>query len=168
MEKIRTLIKPMRQTSLHRAGFTLIELMITVAIVAILATIATASYQSVMAKGDRATAISDIVEISQSLERYYSFNRTYTNDFRELAMAPDTAFADTVTDAASLYDYYIGIPGTTAVDSVPQGQTNGLSYAIYAKPTSKNRDTWTLSYNELGFKTYYASGGSTTVIDGWP
>lgn len=157
----------MRQASLRRAGFTLIELMITVAIVAILATIATASYQSVMAKSDRATAISDIVEITQSLERYYSFNRTYTNDFGEIAMASDAVFADTVTDAAGLYDYYIGIPGTTAIGSVPQAATNGLSYTIYAKPTSRNRDTWTLSYNELGFKTHYASG-STTVIDGWP
>jgi type IV pilus assembly protein PilE len=168
MEKVRTLIEQKRQRAKHQTGFTLIELMITVAIVAILATIATASYQSVMAKGDRATAISDIVEISQSLERYYSFNRTYTNDFGELSMAPDGTFADKVTDAAGLYDYYIGIPGTTAVNSVPQGLTNGLSYAIYAKPTSKNRDTWTLSYNELGFKTHYASGGSTAVIDGWP
>lgn len=167
MEKVRTLKKPTRQTALHRAGFTLIELMITVAIVAILGTIATASYQSVMAKSDRATAISDIVEISQSLERYFSFNRTYTNDFGEIAMAPDTAFANTVTDSAGLYDYYVGIPGTTAIDGVPQAATNGLSYTIYAKPTSGNRDTWTLSYNELGFKTHYASG-NTTAIDGWP
>ena len=167
MEKVGTLIKPARQTALYRAGFTLIELMITVAIVAILGTIATASYQSVMAKSDRATAISDVVEISQSLERYFSFNRTYTNDFGEIALAPDTAFANTVRDPGGLYDYYIGIPGTTAIGSVPQAATNGLSYTIYAIPTPRNRDTWTLSYNELGFKTSYASS-SPPAIDGWP
>ncbi len=155
----------MHNSDFHKAGFTLIELMVTVSMVAILGVIAISSYQSVMAKGDRATAISDIVEITQALERYFSFNLTYTNDFKKISMASSSSFA--IIDANSLYTYYIAIPGTITVDSVPQANSNGLSYTIYAKPTSKNRDKWTLSLNEFGLKNHYASN-STTIIGGWP
>lgn len=169
----------MRQPNIFRAGFTLIELMVTVAIVAILGTIATSTYQSVMAKGDRATAISDIVEIAQALERYYSFNRTYTNDFVNIAMASSTDA--TIEDAQALYTYHIVIPGTditvgtttaAAAQSVINDNNAYLSYTIYAVPNAKNRDKWILSFNELGFKYYFASASSTvsdkTAIDGWP
>jgi type IV pilus assembly protein PilE len=155
----------MHKSDIHTAGFTLIELMVTVSMVAILGVIAISSYQSVMAKGDRTTAISDIVEITQALERYFSFNLTYTNDFEKISMASSSSFAS--NDANSLYTYYVAIPGTTTVDSVPQANRNGLSYTIYAKPTSKNRDKWTLSLNDFGLKNHYASN-STTILGGWP
>lgn len=155
----------MASNNIRKAGFTLIELMVTVSVVGLLSILAMTTYQSVMAKGDRSTAISDIVEITQALERYFSFNRTYTNNFAELAMANSAAY--TIKDAKLLYDYYIAIPSSTAVNSVPQGAKNGLSYTIYAKPTSNNRDDWVLAYDELGTKTRYAKD-STTVVDGWP
>lgn len=155
----------MLNKSFYRTGFTLIELMVTVSVVALLGVIATSSYQTVMAKGDRATAVSDVIEITQALERYFSFNRTYSNNFADIAMANSASF--TITDSSLLYNYYIAIPGNTAINSVPQGAKNGLSYTIYAKPTASNRDNWSLAIDQLGFKSRYASG-STTKVDGWP
>ena len=149
------------------AGFTLAELMVTVAVIGILSSLAVASYVSVMAKGDRATAISDVVEISQALERYYSFNRVYSNDFGDISMASNTSFAASIKDNQGLYNYYIAIPGSITVNNVPQTEKTGLSYKLYAKPTGKNRDKWILSYDELGYKQRYVSG-STTAVDGWP
>ena len=59
-------------------GFTLIEVMITVAIVAILASIALPSYQEHVRKAKRAEAQSILLEAAQYMQRYYSGNDRYT------------------------------------------------------------------------------------------
>lgn len=59
------------------SGFTLIELMITVAIVGILAAIAYPSYQEQVRKGRRADAMAQLVTLAQAYERYYTSNNTY-------------------------------------------------------------------------------------------
>lgn len=58
-------------------GFTLIELMIVVAVVAILAAIAYPSYQEQVRKSYRAKAKADLVEYAGLAERYYTTNNTY-------------------------------------------------------------------------------------------
>lgn len=58
-------------------GFTLIELMIVVAIVGILSSFAYASYQSSVAKSRRQAAQGCLVEQAQFLERYYTTNMSY-------------------------------------------------------------------------------------------
>lgn len=58
-------------------GFTLIELMIVVAVVAILATIALPSYNDAVRKSRRGQAKADMVELAQRLERYHSQFNTY-------------------------------------------------------------------------------------------
>lgn len=63
----------------RRRGFTLIELMITVAIIAILAAIAYPSYQDQVRKGRRADAKSVMLDLTQQLERRYTTDRDYTN-----------------------------------------------------------------------------------------
>lgn len=58
-------------------GFTLIELMITVAIVALLASIALPSYREYVAKAKRAEVRSVLLEAGQWMERHYSENYRY-------------------------------------------------------------------------------------------
>lgn len=60
----------------HR-GFTLLELMITVAVIAILAGVAYPSYTSFVAKGRRADAKQALLDIAQRLERRYTERATY-------------------------------------------------------------------------------------------
>lgn len=59
-------------------GFTLLELMIVVTVIAILASIAIPNYQSYMIKTRRATAAACLLEMSQMLERFHTVNMTYT------------------------------------------------------------------------------------------
>lgn len=60
------------------AGFTLIELMVTVAIVAIVAAVAYPSYQGVMKRSYRSNAQADLMAFAASMERHYSGTFSYT------------------------------------------------------------------------------------------
>jgi prepilin-type N-terminal cleavage/methylation domain-containing protein len=58
-------------------GFTLIELMITVAIVAILAAIAYPNYRDYVIRGQLVDATQALAGVRANMERYYQDNRTY-------------------------------------------------------------------------------------------
>lgn len=60
-----------------RRGVTLIELMVVVAVIAILASIGYPSYLDSVAKGRRAEARSTMLEAQQWMERFYSENFRY-------------------------------------------------------------------------------------------
>lgn len=64
-------------TSHPTSGFTLIELMITLAVAAVLASIAYPSYFSQVAKGRRGDGKQALVELAQKLERFYTERGTY-------------------------------------------------------------------------------------------
>lgn len=59
-------------------GFTLMELMIVVAIIGILAAIAYPSYQSYVLRSGRTDGQAWLMRIMQAQERFYSQNQTYT------------------------------------------------------------------------------------------
>jgi type IV pilus assembly protein PilE len=60
-------------------GFTLIELMITVAVIGILAAIAMPSYQQYVLKANRQDAQAILMENAQFMERYFTTNNKYTD-----------------------------------------------------------------------------------------
>ena len=61
----------------HSAGFTLIEVMIVVAIVAILAMVATPSYRNYILRGALVDGTTLLSTASGNMERYFQDNRTY-------------------------------------------------------------------------------------------
>lgn len=68
-------------------GFTLIELMVVVAIVGILGAIALPSYTAYIKRGDRASARAALLEARQFMERFYSTNDAYDKDKANTAVA---------------------------------------------------------------------------------
>ena len=70
---------PRRRARSRRAsaGFTLIELMITVAIVGILGAIAYPSYVAYVKRGKRAEARTILLDDAQFMQRFYSANNRY-------------------------------------------------------------------------------------------
>ncbi len=68
-------------------GFTLIELMIVVAIIAILAAIAYPSFLDSVRKGRRADAETGLMQAAHKLENFYARNATYTADLTQVGYA---------------------------------------------------------------------------------
>ena len=73
----------------HR-GFTLIELVVVVAIIGILVSIAYPSYQSHLRKGRRAQAESFLMEVANGQQQYLLDARTYAPDLATLGKVPPT------------------------------------------------------------------------------
>jgi type IV pilus assembly protein PilE len=90
-----------------KRGFTLIELMIVLAIVAILATVAFPSYQNSVRKSNRAAAKSQMLELANRQQQFLLANRRYAT-YAELTSAGFSLPGDvskfytpTITTAAS-------------------------------------------------------------------
>jgi type IV pilus assembly protein PilE len=75
-DRERAVIKQNRDLK-YQLGFTLIELMIVVAIIGILAAIAYPSYQQYVLRANRAEAQAVLTETAQFMERYFTTNGTY-------------------------------------------------------------------------------------------
>ncbi|MBX2858514.1 MAG: type IV pilin protein [Cellvibrionaceae bacterium] len=72
-------------------GFSLIELIIAVAIVAILAGIALPSFQSSAEKGRRSDGQAALLDAASKMESYFYTNKTYTTDMTALGFTADPA-----------------------------------------------------------------------------
>lgn len=82
-------------------GFTLIELMITVAIVSVLAAVAYPAYTDQIRKGRRAECRSGLMQSMQQQERYYSQFNTYINFNKGATSAKTKSFSgDSLANSA--------------------------------------------------------------------
>lgn len=105
----------------QQSGFTLIELMVVVAIVAILATIGYPSYQEQVAKSRRADAQRALGEAEQYMRRYFSTRDTFVG-----AQIPaGTATSPRPGSGAAMYNIEL-IEGPGAVATATQASTYTL------------------------------------------
>lgn len=106
--------------SIRRSGgFSLIELMIVVAVIGILASIAYPSYIDYVRRAGRSDAKAILVETAQYLERYYSTNNTYVGASVISAVSPKNS-----SGGGKLYDIsFASGPAATAytLQAVPAG-----------------------------------------------
>ncbi len=63
-----------------QGGFTLIELMVTVAVAVILVSIAVPNYRSYVQRANRSDATTALLRIAAAQEKFYIQNNTYTTD----------------------------------------------------------------------------------------
>jgi type IV pilus assembly protein PilE len=88
----------------RQIGFTLVELMVTVAIVGILASVAYPSYVKYIVKSNRAAAQSHLMDIAQQQPQYLIDNRAYAGSVSDLHLTtPDkvsSVYTITITPSA--------------------------------------------------------------------
>src|SRR6267378_8151432 len=92
-------------------GFTLIELMITVAIIAILAAVAIPNYTDYVKRGKLTEATSTLLSMRTKMEQYFQDNRSYTTPGAPV-LAPCTAGSSVPVPPLKYFN--ITCPVTTA------------------------------------------------------
>lgn len=137
----------------RQGGFTLIELMIVVVVVAVLAGIALTSYQNAVVKSRRSAAAACLLEEAQYVERYYTTKLTYKGVGTNWpAFACATALADHYTLA------------------VTQDDAKPTEYSVAATPVAssqqgkKDKKCATLTVDQRGTKSISGTG---SVADCW-
>lgn len=130
---------PRHRHTARARGFTLIELMIAVAIVAILAAVAVPQYSSYVTRGRIPDATSALASKQVLLEQYFQDNRTYVG---APACTSDTSTSKYFTFACS-------------------GSTSASSYTLQATGTGA-MNGFSYSVNQAGAKS-----SSVTGVSGW-
>lgn len=127
-------------------GFTLIELMIVVVIVAILGAIANAGYGFAVVKSRRSAAKGCVMEGAQYMERFYTTQFTYAS----------TTLPPCSSDVTSYY--------TVSFSGTPDATTYTVQAAPQGTQAAADTKCGTLSINQAGVKNIT---GTDTVASCW-
>lgn len=140
-------------------GFTLIEVMIVVAIIAILVGIALPNYREYVLRSNRAVAKAALLEVASRQEQYFLNNRSYTHLLTDLGYEAsyfiDSEGQPLAAVTGSIYKMII---------TAPDSNTGETIYTLSAVPHgSQTEDTkcGTLGFDDQADKTVTVSGNAS-------
>jgi type IV pilus assembly protein PilE len=127
----------------HKAsGFTLIEILIVVAVVGILMSIAYPSYRDYVVRSKIAEAVAQLSDMRVKMEQYYQDNRDYTNACQGGTVAPLPA-----SPTVKYFTYTCPVKNTTAFTVQAAGDAaQGMDGFLYTIDQAGNRITLTTGW----------------------
>ena len=140
-------------------GFTLVELMIVVAIVGVLAAIAYPSYSQYILKSHRTDARNAVLDLASRQERFFSINNAYSTSPAALGYGA-TASTFPVSVSVSGQSYYTL---TATISSAPSGF---VAIAIPVSPQTADTKCYSFQVDQSGAQSNLDSGGSALSTTG--
>lgn len=122
-------------------GFSLIELMIVVVIVAVLAAIAWPLYQNYVVRANRTAAAACTTEAAQFMERFHTLNMRYDQDRGGAAVALPAMECATALASAYTISIAASATNTYTIRAAPQGVQ-----------ATRDTDCGTLSVDSTGLR----------------
>jgi type IV pilus assembly protein PilE len=160
---------PSQRSQRYQAGFTLVELMVTIVVASILIAIAVPSYTSQIRKSRRTDAKSALLDLASRQERFYSTNSAYTSDAKNLGMDSTSKTLFQYSVGSSYYQVSACISTTTTIPTscgtgtAPTVGSNGVTYLLVAVPTgTQAKDTLCGTYTLDNTGVQSNSGNSQT------
>lgn len=133
----------MRNFCKQKKGFSLVEMLIVVAIAAILATIAYPSFMEQIRKARRADAQTVLMEAAQYMERFYTENNRYDKDSGGNDTSLPARLTQSPIDGTTKY-YTITIEAKTTstytLRATPKGDQAGNGFLEITHTRSKSWD----------------------------
>ena len=139
-------MRQFRKASARATGFTLIELMITVAIVSVIAAVAIPAYTKQIQKNNRAVGKARLAQAAQLLERFYSDNNSYYVDVSGGNLVKGTA------STAAGFAKLMNVPSGTTVYSGTNNESTS-SYTVTLDTTTNGINTFILTATPQGNQT---------------
>lgn len=138
-----------------RQGFTLVEMMIAVAIGALLLAVALPNYRSYLEKGRRTDARNALLDLASRQEKHFSTNNVYTANPSELGLT-GTTFPVAARSSGTTY-YLLGL--TLAADR--------QSWTATATPQSSQTRDGCATYTLTSLGVQGNTGNSVPTASCW-
>jgi type IV pilus assembly protein PilE len=139
----------------QQRGFSLLELMIVVAIIAIISAIAYPSYMQFVVTAKRTTASSALLQVADRQQQFFMDNKSYTNDLTNLGFAANPLIINDEGESVASGD-------ADSIYSISLSNVTATAYTATAAPQKSQADRdsecASLTMTQTGAKGHTGTG----------